>query len=106
MSQTTGLTTISEEDIARHQAVAQAMVTRVVVLVPQDGGASTPLAGTNRRFVSTVSTRGLHRTREIEFAKTIQTVRAHDPMLSIPQHTLLFRTRRGIDSIGSCARTV
>ena len=96
MSQTTGLTTISEEDIARHQAVAQSMVTRVVVLVTQDGSSSTPLAGTNRRFVSTVSTRGMRKTREIELGKTIQSVRANDQMLSIPQHTLLYRTRRGI----------
>ncbi|WP_412049813.1 AAA family ATPase [Hoeflea sp. Naph1] len=96
MSQTTGLTTISEEDIARHRSVAQAMVTRVVVLTPQDDGSKTALAGTHRRFVSTVSTGGLRRTREIELAKTIQAVRGEDPMLSIPQHTLLFRTRRGI----------
>ena len=96
MSQTTGLTTISEEDIARHRPVAQSMVTRVVVLTKQDGTSSTPLAGTNRRFVSTVSTGGMRRTREIELAKTIQSVRANDQMLSIPQHALLFRTRRGI----------
>ncbi|WP_322987961.1 AAA family ATPase [Hoeflea sp.] len=96
MSQTTGLTTISEEDIVRHRSVAQAMVTRVVVLTPQDDGSKTALAGTHRRFVSTVSTGGLRRTREIELAKTIQAVRGEDPMLSIPQHTLLFRTRRGI----------
>jgi hypothetical protein len=96
MSQTTGLTTLSEEDIARHRSVAQSMVTRVVVLVAQDGSSSTPLAGTNRRFVSTVSTSGMRRTREIEFGKTIQSVRANDQMLSIPQHTLLFRTRRGL----------
>ena len=75
MSQTTGLTTISEEDIARHQAVAQSMVTRVVVLVTQDGSSSTPLAGTNRRFVSTVSTRGMRKTREIELGKTTDTFR-------------------------------
>ncbi|MBU4527309.1 MAG: ATP-binding protein [Hoeflea sp.] len=96
MSQTTGLTTISEDDIARHQAVAQGMVTRVVVLTKQDSTSSTPLAGTNRRFVSTVSTGGMRRTREVEFGKSIQAIRAQDPMLSIPQHTLLFRTRRGI----------
>ncbi|KGF69825.1 ATPase AAA [Hoeflea sp. BAL378] len=96
MSQTTGLTTISEDDIARHQGLAQGMVTRVIVLTKQDGASSTPLAGTNRRFVSTVATGGLRRTREVEFAKTIQQIRADDPMLSIRQHTLLYRTRRGI----------
>jgi hypothetical protein len=67
MSQTTGLTTLSEEDIAKHRSVAQSMVTRV----DRAGRAgrhqsSTPLAGTNRRFVSTVSTSGMRRTREIE----------------------------------------
>jgi hypothetical protein len=36
----------------------------------------------------------MRRTREIEFGKTIQSIRANDQMLSIPQHTLLYRTRR------------
>lgn len=96
MSRTTGLTTIPEDDIARHRTLAQGMVTRVIVLTPQDGASSTPLAGSGRRFVSTVSTGGLRRTREVEFAKTIQAIRGDDPMLSIRQHTLLYRTRRGI----------
>jgi ATPases of the AAA+ class len=96
MSRTAGLTTISEEDIARHRPTAQAMVTRIVVLSPDSGTSSTTLAGTGRRFVSTVSTGSVRRTVEVELSKTIQSVRADDPMLSIPQHTLLFRTRRGI----------
>ncbi|WP_299860259.1 AAA family ATPase [uncultured Hoeflea sp.] len=96
MSQTTGLTTIPEDDIARHRPLAQSMVTRIVVLESQDSRSATPLAGTSRRFVSTVSTGGMRRTREIELAKAIQVIRADDQMLSIPQHTLLFRTRRGI----------
>ena len=106
MSQTTGLTTISEEDIARHQAVAQSMVTRVVVLTKEDGTSSTPLAGTNRRFVSTVSTGGMRRTREVELGKTIQSVRGNDQMLSIPQHALLYRTRRGISVALAVAEAV
>lgn len=96
MSQTTGLTTISEDDIAKHRPLAQSMVTRVIVMEKQDGTSSTPLAGTNRRFVSTVSTSGMRRTREIELGKTIQAIRPDDQMLSIPQHTLLFRSRRGL----------
>ena len=96
MSQAPGLTTISEEDIARHRAVAQSMVTRFVVLERQDGKSSTPLAGTNRRFVSTVSTSGDRRTREVELAKAVQAIRPDDQMLSIAQHTLLFRARRGV----------
>ncbi|PWV97532.1 ATPase family protein associated with various cellular activities (AAA) [Hoeflea marina] len=96
MSRTAGLTTISEDDIARHRSVAQGMVTRVVVLTPQESGPSTALAGTGRRFVSTVSTGGMRRTQEVELGRTIQAVRADDAMLSIPQHALLFRTRRGI----------
>ncbi|WP_420407077.1 AAA family ATPase [Hoeflea sp.] len=96
MSQAPGLTTISEEDIARHRPVAQSMVTRFVVLERQDGKSSTSLAGTNRRFVSTLSTSGVRRTREVELAKAVQTIRPDDQMLSIAQHTLLFRARRGV----------
>jgi hypothetical protein len=96
MSQAPGLTTISEDDIAGHRAVAQSMVTRFVVLERQDGKSSTPLAGTNRRFVSTVSTSGVRRTREVELARAVQAIRPDDQMLSIAQHTLLFRARRGV----------
>ncbi|MEQ8482386.1 MAG: AAA family ATPase [Hoeflea sp.] len=96
MSQAPGLTTISEDDIAGHRPVAQSMVTRFVVLERQDGKSSTPLAGTNRRFVSTVSTSGVRRTREVELAKAVQAIRPDDQMLSIAQHTLLFRARRGV----------
>jgi hypothetical protein len=91
-----GLTTIGEKDIAKHLAVAQAMVMRFVSLENADGKASAGIAGTGRRFVSTVSTGGLRKTREVELATTIQSVRADDQMLSIAQHTLLFRARRGI----------
>ncbi|NTS32029.1 ATP-binding protein [Phyllobacterium sp. BT25] len=91
-----GLTTISEQDIARHLAVAQAMVTRFVSLETGEGKAGTEIAGTGRRFVPTISTGGLRKTREVELAKSIQSVRPDDPMLSIAQHTLLFRARRGV----------
>ena len=96
MSRTTGQTTIDEDDIARHRALAQSFITRFVVLLPQDGGPKTALAGTNRRFVSTVSTGGMRRTAEVEFSKTVQSIRPDDAMLSPGQHALLYRTRRGI----------
>lgn len=92
----TGLTTIDEKDIEKHRATAQSLVTRFVMLQSDDGRSGTELAGTGRRFVSTVSTGALRRTREVELAKTIAAIRQGDPMLSIPQHTLLYRTRRGV----------
>lgn len=46
-----GLTTIREDEIARHLAVAQALVTRFVALDPGEGATGTALAGTGRRFV-------------------------------------------------------
>ena len=52
----TGLTTIDEKDIDKHRPTAQSMVTRVVVLQDSKGVSNTALAGTGRRFVSTVST--------------------------------------------------
>jgi energy-coupling factor transporter ATP-binding protein EcfA2 len=91
-----GLTTISEKDIAKHVPTAQSFVTRMVVMESSDGKSGTEIAGTGRRFVSTVSSGNLRKTREVELIKTIQKVRADDSMLSIGQHTLLFRTRRGI----------
>lgn len=92
----TGLTTISEQDIEKHNATAQSMVTRVVVLEGGGGRAPTEIAGTGRRFVPTVSTGAARRTREVELAKTIAAVRPGDQLLSIPQHTLLYRARRGL----------
>ncbi|MVA95688.1 AAA family ATPase [Nitratireductor sp. CAU 1489] len=91
-----GLTTIGEADIEKHRAVAQAMITRIIVMEDGGGRSSTALAGTGRRFVSTVSTGSVRRTREVEFAKSVAAVRADDVMMSIPQHTLLFRARRGL----------
>ncbi|MDP3896406.1 MAG: AAA family ATPase [Mesorhizobium sp.] len=92
----TGLTTIDEKDIDKHRPTAQSMVTRIVVLEDSKALGSTALAGTGRRFVSTVATGGARRTREVELSRTIAAVRADDQMLSIPQHTLLFRARRGL----------
>ncbi|MGH6763484.1 MAG: AAA family ATPase [Phyllobacterium sp.] len=90
-----GLTTIDEKDVARHLVVAQSLVTRFVALESGDGKSGAEIAGTGRRFISTVSTGSVRKTREVELAKTIAAVRPGDQMLSIAQHTLLFRARRG-----------
>ncbi|MDZ7874246.1 MAG: AAA family ATPase [Rhizobium sp.] len=92
---TAGLTTLREEDIAKHLAVAQGLVTRFVVLDQGEGASGAPIAGTGRRFVSTVSTGSVRRTREIELSKTIQATGAADPLLTPAQHTVLYRVRRG-----------
>ncbi len=96
MSLNAGLTTIHEDDIAKHQAAAQSLVTKLVILESEDGKSGTTLAGTGRRFVSTVSTAGTRRTREVELAKTIQSAHAADPLLTPQQHAVLFRSRRGL----------
>lgn len=92
----TGLTAIPEADIDKHRATAQSFITRIVVLEDPAREAGTALAGTNRRFVSTVSTGSVRRTREVELAKTVGAVHPDDPLLTIAQHTLLYRARRGI----------
>ncbi|MBD0414503.1 AAA family ATPase [Oryzicola mucosus] len=92
----TGLTAIAEADIEKHRATAQSFITRIVVLEDSSSQSGTGLAGTNRRFVSTVSTGSVRRTREIELAKTVGAIHPDDQLLSIPQHTLLYRARRGI----------
>ncbi len=92
----TGLTAISEADIEKHRALAQSFITRVVVLEDSSGRSQTELAGTGRRFVSTVSTGSVRRTREVELSKTVQSIRPDDQLLSIAQHTLLYRARRGL----------
>jgi energy-coupling factor transporter ATP-binding protein EcfA2 len=92
----TGLTTLSETDIEKHRAMAQSFITRIVVLEDSSGRSQTELAGTGRRFVSTVSTGSVRRTREVELTKTVQSIRPDDQLLSIPQHSLLYRARRGL----------
>ncbi len=92
----TGLTTIPEAAIEKHRAAAQSFITRIVVLEDPAREAGTALAGTSRRFVSTVSTGSVRRTREVELVKTVGAVHPDDQLLSIPQHTLLYRARRGI----------
>jgi hypothetical protein len=91
-----GLTRIDDADIDKHRDTAQMLVTRFVTLEDTGGKSGTALAGTGRRFVSTVSVGDTRRTREVELAKTVAAISNGDPLLSIPQHTLLYRARRGI----------
>ncbi|PBC21034.1 MULTISPECIES: ATP-binding protein [unclassified Mesorhizobium] len=91
----TGLTTIPEAAIEKHRATAQSFITRIVVLEDPSRESGAALAGTNRRFVSTVSVGSVRRTREVELSKTVGAVHPDDQLLTIPQHTLLFRARRG-----------
>lgn len=95
MEQSSGLTTIHEDEIKAHLSTAQMLITRFITLEQGDTRSSTPLAGTRRRFVSTVSSRGTRRTNEVELAQTLKSVNADDDLLSVAQHNLLFRTRRG-----------
>ena len=94
-AQDTGLTTIDEADIAKHLATAEALVNRTIVM-EEDAGRQTALAGTGRRFVSTVRTAGTRRTREVSLKDSLHAVDADDPTLSIAQHSVLVRARRGI----------
>ena len=82
----TGLTTIDEKDIEKHRATAQSLVTRFVVLQADGGRSGTGLAGTGRRFVSTVSTGALRRTREVELAKTIDSLAFSEPSAPLVQN--------------------
>lgn len=91
-----GLTTIAEADIEKHRPTAQSFITRIVALEDSDGKSGTALAGSGRRFVSTVSTGGLSKTREVELTKTVQAVQPDDQLMGIGQHALLYRARRGI----------
>ncbi|KPF46501.1 AAA family ATPase [Rhizobium sp. AAP43] len=94
---TAGLTTLHEADIAKHLTVAQGLVTRFIMLDSGDGeGAGSAIAGTGRRFVSTVSTGAVRKTREVELVKTIQATGQGDPLMTPAQHTVLYRIRRGV----------
>ena len=92
----TGLTSIDEKDIAKHLSTAQSLVTKFVMTKASDGKSRTEIAGTRRRFVSTVSTAGMRSTHEVEFSSTLSSVAADDSMLSPIQHTILFKTRRAL----------
>ena len=92
----TGLTTLSEKDIAKHLSIAQSMVTKLILLEASSNKSKTELAGTRRRFVSTVSTSGTKTSREVEFAKTLSALKPDDNMLSPVQHGVLYKTRRAV----------
>ncbi len=93
----TGLTTLSEKDILKHLTTAQSLVERATVVVKSDTSRSkTELAGTRRRFVSTISTGASTNTVNVKIAETIQAIAPQDGMLSIAQHTLKFRLRRAL----------
>ncbi|MEM9278303.1 MAG: AAA family ATPase, partial [Pseudomonadota bacterium] len=92
----TGLTTIDEKDINKHLPTAQSLVTKLVLLEVRDNKSKTEIAGTRRRFVSTVSTSGAKSTREVEFTNTLSAVTSDDNMLSPVQHGILFKTRRAL----------
>ncbi len=96
MSQNAGLTTIHEDDIVKHVTIAQNLITKSVVVSADEGRSSAPIAGTRRRFVSTVSTRSARRAREVTLSKTIAGISADDPLMTITQHMVLSRVRRGL----------
>lgn len=91
-----GLITLREDDIAKHMPVAQSLVTRFVQITTGSNKSKTQIAGTRRRFVSTVSSAGSKSTNEVEFEKTVSALRPDDTMLSIAQHGLVYKTRRAI----------
>ncbi len=93
----TGLTTLRESDIAKYNSTANAMIERVSVLIrAKDAGSSTPLAGTRRRFVSTISSAPSRSARKVNISQTIADMNEGDALLSIPQHNLLYRLRRAL----------
>ena len=91
-----GLTTLEESDIAKHLPTSQSLVTKLIVLEQASGKSRTELAGTRRRFVSTVSTAGSRTSREVELHNTLLTLSPDDSMLSPIQHGILFKTRRAL----------
>ncbi len=91
-----GLTTLRESEIETHRAVAQSLVTNFVQVKTGKTESQTEIAGTRRRFVSTVSTAGTKHTHKVEFTKSIATINPEDGLLSLAQHGLLFKTRRAL----------
>jgi hypothetical protein len=95
MTQSTGISAIHEDEIQKHAATALALVTRAIVI----GAAQVQqpaVAGAARRHISAVSTGAAARTTsEIEFIKTVEKI-GKDSLMSIPQHALVVRTRRGL----------
>ncbi len=90
------LTTLNESDIEKHLPIAQSMVTQFVIVTTGKAESKTELAGTRRRFVSTVSTAGAKSTNKVELSKSIGALGAGDGMLSLAKHGLLYKTRRAV----------
>ncbi len=92
-----GLTTLREEDITKHLSTAHSLLERAAVVVTDDKSKSkTEIAGTRRRFVSTVSTGSARRTADVRLLQRIAEVSPNDAMLSMEQHTLAWRLRRAM----------
>ena len=90
------LTTLREEDIAKHMATAQSLVTKTAVIEAAKSKSNTEIAGTRRRFVQTVSTAGAKSSRSVELASTLTQITPDDSMLSVAQHGVLYKARRAI----------
>ena len=90
------LTTLREEDIAKHLATAQSLVTKTAVIEAAKSKSNTEIAGTRRRFVQTVSTAGAKSSRSVELASTLTQITPDDNMLSVAQHGVLYKARRAI----------
>lgn len=92
-----GLTTLSEKDIAKHVSTMQALLERTNVMVMEDRSRSkTEIAGTRRRFVSTVSTAPQRQARDIRFLHRLQGIHPDDTLLTPEEHALAYKLRRGM----------
>ncbi|MEP1209397.1 MAG: ATP-binding protein [Rhizobiaceae bacterium] len=91
-----GLTTLRESEIEKHRSVAQSLVTSFVQVKTGKSESQTEIAGTRRRFVSTVSTAGTKHTHKVEFTKSISAIDPEDGLMSLAQHGLLFKARRAV----------
>lgn len=100
-----GLTTLREDDISRYYETVYALMTRTNVLVARDETSKTALAGTGRRFVSTVATTPTKRATEIRLIDTLAAVTPDDDLMSVDQHGLIVRLRRAM-AIGLAVRDV
>jgi hypothetical protein len=101
-----GLTTLREEDIAAYLATAQSLTQRTNVTVADEAARNRPeIAGTGRRFVSTVSTGAVKRTVDVRIFDKISAITPDDSMMSVAQHGLAYRLRRGL-AVGLAVRDV
>ncbi len=101
-----GLTTLSEKDIAKHVSTMQALLERTNVMVMEDRSRSkTEIAGTRRRFVSTVSTAPQRQARDIRFLHRLQAIHPDDTLLTPEEHALAYKLRRGM-SVGHAVADV